>query len=357
MWALLTIPEETRSDSSTPLQHLQLAVLCCVHLASQGQNSILRWLSQRVPEWIGRMAKALQRPSDDFLELRQQFFSAPASFAWPWVPKVLHSRHLLCQALPGALFSGNSKLCRMSNRCGIAQGLQPASPSAPLQGWVDCHHAAWWRDTPTKSIAAWLLIPTLVPRLRTLIPWSPRVWKCPARTDQVPKSRAGSTSRCLCRGKPRKPASWLRYALRSVVSDSLHPHDLEPSRLLCPWDSPGRHTGAGCHFLLQGIFLTQESNPRLLCLLHWQADPYHCATWEASWLQSFQFSRSVVSDSLQPHGLQHSRGSCLSPTPGVYSNSSPLSQWCHPTISSSVVPFSPTFNLSQHQGLFQWVSS
>ena len=55
---------------------------------------------------------------------------------------------------------------------------------------------------------------------------------------------------------------------------------------------------------------------------------------------SVQFSHSVMSDSLQPHGLQHSRPPCPSPTPGVYSNSGPLSQWCHPTISSSVVPFS-----------------
>ena len=47
-----------------------------------------------------------------------------------------------------------------------------------------------------------------------------------------------------------------------------------------------------------------------------------------------------MSDSLQPHGLQHPRPPCPSPTPGVYSNSSPLSQWCHPTISSSVIPFS-----------------
>ena len=53
-----------------------------------------------------------------------------------------------------------------------------------------------------------------------------------------------------------------------------------------------------------------------------------------------QFSRSVVSDSLQPHGLQHARLPCPSPTPGVYSDPSPLSQWCHPTISPSVVPFS-----------------
>ena len=55
---------------------------------------------------------------------------------------------------------------------------------------------------------------------------------------------------------------------------------------------------------------------------------------------SLQFSRSVRSDSLQPHGLQHTRLSCPSPTPRSYSNSCPLSWWCHPTVSSSVVPFS-----------------
>ena len=55
---------------------------------------------------------------------------------------------------------------------------------------------------------------------------------------------------------------------------------------------------------------------------------------------SVQFSRSVVFNSLQPHGLQHARPPCLSPTPRVYSNSCPLHRWCHPTFSSSVVPFS-----------------
>ena len=49
------------------------------------------------------------------------------------------------------------------------------------------------------------------------------------------------------------------------------PHRLYPTRLFCPWDSPGKNTGVGCHALLQGIFLTQGSNPRLLCLLLWQA--------------------------------------------------------------------------------------
>ena len=55
---------------------------------------------------------------------------------------------------------------------------------------------------------------------------------------------------------------------------------------------------------------------------------------------SVQFSCSVVFDSLQPRGLQHARPPCPSPTPRVYPNSCPLSRWCHPTISSSVVPFS-----------------
>ena len=53
-----------------------------------------------------------------------------------------------------------------------------------------------------------------------------------------------------------------------------------------------------------------------------------------------QFSRSVMSDSLRPHGLQHTRLPCPSPTLGAWSNSCPLSQWCLPTISSSVIPFS-----------------
>ena len=70
-----------------------------------------------------------------------------------------------------------------------------------------------------------------------------------------------------------------------------------------------------------------------------------------------QFNRSVVSDSLQPHELQHARPLCLSPIPRVYSNSCPLRWWCHPTISSSVVPFSSYLQSFPASGLFQWVSS
>ena len=68
---------------------------------------------------------------------------------------------------------------------------------------------------------------------------------------------------------------------------------------------------------------------------------------------SVQFSFSVVSDSLQPHGLQHTRLPWPSPIPRVYPNSCPLSQWCHPTISSSVVPFSSCLRSFPASGSFQ----
>ena len=81
-------------------------------------------------------------------------------------------------------------------------------------------------------------------------------------------------------------------------------------------------------------------------------------TWtEISWVQ---FSHSIMSDSLWPHELQHARPPCPSPTPGVHSDSRPSSRWCHPAISSSVVPFSScpqslpasgSFRMSQ---LFAW---
>ena len=78
------------------------------------------------------------------------------------------------------------------------------------------------------------------------------------------------------------------------------------------------------------------------------------------WFSSDEFSRSVVSNSLQPHELQHARPPCPPPSPGVHSDSHPSSQWCHPAIPSSVVPFSScpqslpaseSFPMSQ---LFAW---
>ena len=70
-------------------------------------------------------------------------------------------------------------------------------------------------------------------------------------------------------------------------------------------------------------------------------------------ISSVQFSHSVVSDSLWPHGLKHARPPCPSPTPGVYSNSCPLSRWCHPTVSSFVIPFSSCLQSFPASGSFQ----
>ena len=74
----------------------------------------------------------------------------------------------------------------------------------------------------------------------------------------------------------------------------------------------------------------------------------HCHTFSSG-----QFSRSVMSDSLQPHKSQHAGPPCPSPTPGVYPNSCPLSQWCHPTVSSSVVLFSSCPQPFPTSGSFQ----
>ena len=70
-------------------------------------------------------------------------------------------------------------------------------------------------------------------------------------------------------------------------------------------------------------------------------------------LQVLQFSRSVMSDSLRPHESQHARPPCPSPTPGVHPNPCPLSRWCHPTISSSVIPFSSCLQSFPTSGSFQ----
>ena len=82
------------------------------------------------------------------------------------------------------------------------------------------------------------------------------------------------------------------------------------------------------------------------CKLKQWATPSHL-------FSSVHFSCSVVSDSLRPHGLWHVRFPCPSPTPSDYSNSCPLRLWCHPTISSSVVPFSSCFQSFPTSGSFQ----
>ena len=128
------------------------------------------------------------------------------------------------------------------------------------------------------------------------------------------------------------------------------------TRLLHPWDFLCQSTGVGCHFLWSWprdrtqvsrivdrrftIWATRE------VLLRLKPIP----------IQFCSVAKSCLT-LLRPHGLQHARHPCPSPAPGACWNPCPSTQWCHPTISSSVIPFSSCFNLSQHQGLFHWVSS
>ena len=128
--------------------------------------------------------------------------------------------------------------------------------------------------------------------------------------------------------------------------------DLTPkaSALRQPWRMPwGRRWKGGVR--MEGIHV---------CL--W---PIHVDLWQnpsqySKLIISYQFSCSVMSDSLWPHGLQHARPPSPSPTPGVYSNSCPSSQWCQPTVSSSVVPFSscpPSFPASGSFPMSQFFAS
>ena len=125
--------------------------------------------------------------------------------------------------------------------------------------------------------------------------------------------------------------------------------------LLCLWDSPGRNTGVGFHSLLQQDLSNPGIEPGSLALQadsllsELQGSPCYsvamtirlilCIGCFEKTISSVQFSCSVVSDSLWTYGLQQARILCPSPTSGAFSKSCPLSRWCHPTISSSVVPF------------------
>ena len=118
----------------------------------------------------------------------------------------------------------------------------------------------------------------------------------------------------------------------------------------------------GSTLLVQGVtwvrrrcFRTKTDWAKLIFLYFLKAACCHlgislCSSFIGS---SVQFSCSVISDSLWPHGLQHSRPPCPSPTPRDYSNSCPLSRWCHPTISSSVIPFSSCLQSFLASGSFQ----
>ena len=127
---------------------------------------------------------------------------------------------------------------------------------------------------------------------------------------------------------------------------------LEKKSLIITMAVTGKNTSHSLFLLQNPLFPLTISFPPLLSLLQILDAPLALSMWPRVF-SSVQFSCSVVSNSLRPHGLQHSSPPCPSPTPRVYSNPCPLCQWCHPTISSSVVPFSSCLQSFPASGCFQ----
>ena len=161
------------------------------------------------------------------------------------------------------------------------------------------------------------------------------------------------------------------------MSDSVRPHRRQPNRLCRPWDSPGKNTGVGCHFLLQCRKVKSESDvarsyPTVRDLmdcslpgssihgvfwarvLDWSATAFskHAVSFKiprhfsqnrkknsTTCMKMLLFSCQVMSDSYWLHRLQHTRFSCPLPSPRICPSSCQWNRWCHPTISSSVTLF------------------
>ena len=136
-------------------------------------------------------------------------------------------------------------------------------------------------------------------------------------------------------------------ALKSVLLNIASPY------LYHRHHSEHNQAGVSAPWSLQ-LFSWEEAapssgDPSPTAIQQWDPSiPFLCLQSEVS-----QFSHSVMSDSLRPHELQHVRPPCPSPAPRVYPNSCPLSRWCHPTISSSVVPFSSCLQSFPATGSFQ----
>ena len=153
--------------------------------------------------------------------------------------------------------------------------------------------------------------------------------------------RSNRTLVCCCLVAKLCPALWRL-------------HVMQLARLLCPWYFSGKNTGVGCLFLLQGFpWVSQPRNQTRVSCIGRQV-LYHWATREALGPWSFQFIRSVISDSLGPH------------EPGfpVHHQLLEFTQIHAHWVSDAIQPSNPlsslsppAFNLFEHQGLFQWVSS
>ena len=169
-----------------------------------------------------------------------------------------------------------------------------------------------------------------------------------------------SSETCKCHGNGARQSRWQGFP---SVRQKLEEHKLQVTWFvvdtcsifllqitLHEWARLGSHQGIQFEKYFHGFPLSMTS---VYGIISW---------WFRAWAleSSIQFSRSVVSDSLQHYELQHARPPCPSPTPGVHPDSCPSSWWCHPAISSSVIPFSScpqslpasaSFPMSQ---LFTW---
>ena len=136
------------------------------------------------------------------------------------------------------------------------------------------------------------------------------------------------------------------------MSDSLRPNGLQPTRILCPWNFPGKNARVGCHDLIHGIFPTQVLNLYLLCLLHWQS----CSLPLVPPVQFSSVAQSCLTlcdpkDCRMPGFPVHYQHPEFTQT-HVHQVGDAI-QLSHPLPS----PSPPALNLSQHQGLCKWVSS
>ena len=185
-------------------------------------------------------------------------------------------------------------------------------------------HVHWVDDAiqpshPLSSLCPLLLLPSIFPSIRVFahesvlrIRW-PKYWSPSTSPSNEYSGLISFRMDCLD-----------LLAVQGTLKSLLQHHSSKASIL--------RHSA----FLYSCCFSVAKSSRPVLC------DCMNCSTLGFPVLHYLpvHFSRSVTFDSLQPHGLQHARLPCLSPTPGACSNSCPLNQWCHPTISCSLTPFS-----------------
>ena len=122
-------------------------------------------------------------------------------------------------------------------------------PHPPLLCMVRARAPPWYLSFLSAEAAAQMIRAPII------------IWDYPKNLVMLEKKKQGEKRRVRC----VRPCV---LSHKVVSSHSLQPHGLKPTRLLCPWNSPGKNTGVGSHFLLQGIFPTQGLKPHLFCLLH-----------------------------------------------------------------------------------------